>query len=366
MSRREAGLVLFAIGVLAALVWALNGVLLALSLSAFVAYLYGPLVSALERRGVDRWIGALAVTSFAVLTPLALALWLAPLLWAQLAQLIQLGPPLAERISGEWLPWLQAHYPGTAVIPDPEAWLGLLEPIHPESLGTRFAAVASGLFSTTAGIVGVLVQLALVPLLSFHLLRDAPRILAGAASLIPADVRPGVLETARQVDRIISTYLRGQLTVCVLVGALYAGVYQLAGVPFAVLVGLSAGVLTLIPYAGPALGLAIAEILVAFQGGIGMPMLWTLIGFGTVQALEGSVITPKIVGDRLGLHPLAVVLGLLAGNQLAGLIGMLVAVPVLAVAKEALWPAVREALARGAPSAPEGGAEGGPETRGPS
>ncbi|MFQ5696945.1 MAG: AI-2E family transporter [Myxococcota bacterium] len=365
MNRRDAGLVLLAGLLLAALGWALQGVLLALSLSGFVAYLMGPLVNTLERRGVDRWVGAGAAVGCAVLVPLAAALWLGPFLWTELGELVQLVPPLADRLVGEWLPWLQAHSPWPEAVLDLRAWRGVVEQIQPESLGTPFAAVASQLFSTTAGIVGVLVQLALVPLLCFHLLRDAPRIRAAAASVIPADVRPRVLETARQVDRIVSAYLRGQLTVCIVVGALYAGAFHLAGVPFAILVGILAGALTLIPYAGPALGLALAELLVAFEGGIGMPMVWTAIGFGAVQALEGSLITPKIVGDRLGLHPLAVVLGLLAAHQLAGLVGMLVAVPVLAIAKEALWPAVREALARGAPSKPDSGGQAGPEAGGP-
>lgn len=350
MTRRQLLLLATVGGVLVLLVVALSGVLAALALSVFLAYVFEPWVARLHARGVPRSLGALA--SLAVILALVGGIGIAalPALAAELMTLVEQLPDFIETLQTVWLPWLDSISPVPLRIPDADAMLELFERARPQLQRSLLGAIV-GVSRGTAGVIAALVQLALIPVLTFYVLRDAPTLRQNALAIVPADLRPRAIELAGQVDRVISAYLRGQLTVCLVVAVLYSLAFGLTGVPFAVLVGSAAGLLTLIPYAGPAMGLGLALGLSALEHGVGLPLVFTAGAFAVVNGLEGTVITPNLVGDRLGLHPLAVVLGLVAGGQLAGLVGMLVAVPVLAVGKIVLWPALRDALA--APRGPD-------------
>jgi predicted PurR-regulated permease PerM len=350
VTRRQIWLLAAVAGVLVLLVVALRGVLAALALSAFLAYVFEPWVGRLHARGVPRAAGALACLAVMIALVVGLAFAVLPALVAELAALIEQLPEFAETVRTVWLPRLQALSPVPLRIPDDEALLELLEQARPALRSSMLSAVV-GVSRGTAGFIAVLVQLALIPVLAFYALRDAPTLRRNALAVVPADLRSRVVEVTGQVDRVISAYLRGQLTVCLVVAVLYSIGFSLAGVPFAVLAGSAAGFLTLIPYAGPVMGLALALGLSIFEHGLGLQLAYTAGAFALVNGLEGTVITPNLVGDRLGLHPLAVVLGLVAGGQLAGLVGMLVAVPLLAVGKIVVWPALRDALA--APRGPD-------------
>jgi predicted PurR-regulated permease PerM len=320
VTRRQIWLLAAVAGVLVLLVVALRGVLAALALSAFLAYVFEPWVGRLHARGVPRAAGALACLAVMIALVVGLAFAVLPALVAELAALIEQLPEFAETVRTVWLPRLQALSPVPLRIPDDEALLELLEQARPALRSSMLSAVV-GVSRGTAGFIAVLVQLALIPVLAFYALRDAPTLRRNALAVVPADLRSRVVEVTGQV------------------------------VPFAVLAGSAAGFLTLIPYAGPVMGLALALGLSIFEHGLGLQLAYTAGAFALVNGLEGTVITPNLVGDRLGLHPLAVVLGLVAGGQLAGLVGMLVAVPLLAVGKIVVWPALRDALA--APRGPD-------------
>ncbi len=177
-----------------------------------------------------------------------------------------------------------------------------------------------------------------MPVLAFYAIRDAPALRRGVAALLPAEIRDQVLASGRKVNEVVSAYLRGQLTVALILGALYGLAYALVGVPAGVLVGFAAGLLAVIPYAGPAIGLLLALVLTGLHYGIEAHLLWVLASFTLVQTVDGALITPRIVGERLGLHPVAVILGLVAGGQLLGFVGLILALPALAALKVLVWP----------------------------
>ena len=317
---------------------ALQSVLLAIGLALLQAYLLSPIVDRLERRGVPRSLTTVGVLALGFGLLAALVLGLLPLLQQQVVELVERLPGMLERVQTQWLPWIEARLgvrlPGTSQellqeIVDRTRSLEATGPLR-EALGEAFRNTASFALS--------LLQLALVPVLSFYAIRDAPELRRGLAALIPEEIRPRVLVAGDKVNQVVAAYLRGQLTVALILGCLYGLAWGVIGVPSGVFVGFTAGLLAVIPYVGPAIGLTGALALVGLEFGIDAHLLWVLGSFALIQGVEGTLITPRIVGDRLGLHPVAVILGLVAGGQLLGLVGMILALPALAALKVLVWP----------------------------
>ncbi len=318
--------------------FALRSVLVAVGLALLLAYLFSPIVDRLEGRGVSRTVTSLAVLAVGFGLVITLAVGLLPLLQQQVVELVNNLPALLDRVQTVWLPWLESRLglslPGTSreLISEIVERARSLEAAGPLTAGLRNA------FQSTASFALSLFQLALVPVLAFYAIRDAPALRRGIAAMLPAEIRDQVLASGRKVNEVVSAYLRGQLTVALILGALYGLAYALVGVPAGVLVGFAAGLLAVIPYAGPAIGLLLALLLTGLHYGIEAHLLWVLASFTLVQTVDGALITPRIVGERLGLHPVAVILGLVAGGQLLGFVGLILALPALAALKVLVWP----------------------------
>lgn len=314
--------------VAAALLYLLSPILAPFLFAAILAYICDPLVDRLERRRVPRTVGTVLVLLLLLAILVTLALILLPLVIKEATLLIERLPGFVERINAELLPWLK-EAAGVELKLDSESVKRLIS----EGLKKSDGLVERVLSSATIGgmaIVGFFVNLLLVPVVLFYLLRDWDRLVERIDQLVPRRWHPRVAKLAAEIDAVLAEFLRGQLAVMLLMSAYYCVALWIAGLDFALPIGVLTGVLVFVPYLGAAVGLVLATMTAIMQFGTftGVLPVWIVIGLG--QLIEGFLVTPWLVGDRIGLHPLAVIFALLAFGQLFGFFGVLLALPVSA------------------------------------
>lgn len=319
------------------------GSILAPFVLAFVfAYVANPLVERLEKRGLGRGWGAALFLLMVVLTVAIAAVLLVPLVTHQGQQFMVDLPKMID----ESLVWYRAQVGALA-----DSRLPLIRDIaferamevDSEDIGVWVAEQAKALRPSWRTAVGlgqglrtaatILAYLVLTPVLTFYLLRDFPGMKRSVTSVLPADRRADLLTFARRYDRLLGEYLRGQLVVALLVGIATGVGYWLVGFPNAVLLGVITGVFNLVPY----LGLVASLVPALFMAFVTPPLWLSLVKLGSVffivQALEGYVLSPRIIGERVGLHPVWVMLAILAGGSFFGVIGLLLAIPIAVLFK---------------------------------
>ena len=334
------GLLVFVAAILT-VYWLLatTGFLLAPFVLGFVfAYVLDPLVDALVERRVAR-------TAAIVLLALPVAglgavsvLYGIPALVGQLDELVQAAPELVARVGG-WFGGIReriilAGIPGLdeEAIPD-------LTTLDPEQvvafLQERRERLASGTWRGVLGLgrgLGSAATVAgyvfLTPVLTFYLLRDYDRILEWLRGLLPRGREAGVVEFAREYDALLSRYLRGQLTVALIIGVMTGGLLFVLRFPYPFLLGALAGVMGLIPFLGLVLSIIPAVVVALVSGSVLVSLVKVAAVYGSVQILDGGVISPRIVGDSVGLHPVWIVLALSVGGFFFGFVGLLIGVPV--------------------------------------
>lgn len=307
------------------LLWLLSPILAPFLFAAILAYICNPLADWLESHRVPRSAAALVTLLLLVSLSAGLLLILAPLVQRETQLLMARLPTSIDWIKSNVAPWLKMHLGVDAGL-DAERLKALLAS-QLQNAGDLAAFLLPSLKSGGLALVGLVVNLLLVPVVFFYVLRDWNTLLARLDTLVPRRWHAVVLRLAREVDRVLSEFLRGQLSVMLVMAAYYAFALHLAGLEFALPIGLMTGLLVFIPYVGFALGLVLAVVtaLIQFQDVAGL--LPVLIAFGIGQALEGMVVTPWLVGERIGLHPVAVIFALLAFGQLFGFFGVLLALP---------------------------------------
>jgi len=180
-------------------------------------------------------------------------------------------------------------------------------------------------------VVALFANLLLIPVVTFYLLRDWDKLIARIDELLPRKSQPVIEKLAKQSDDVLAAFLRGQFLVMLVLGVVYACGLWFINLELALLIGMLAGLVSFVPYLGFIVGILVASIAVLLQTQDLMMLIPVLIVFGIGQALEGMVLTPLLVGDKIGLHPVAVIFAVLAGGQLFGFVGVLLALPVAAV-----------------------------------
>ena len=203
-------------------------------------------------------------------------------------------------------------------------------------------AVIQGVWSSGLALVNLIGLVVVTPVVAWYLLRDWDRIVEAVDGWLPRDHAPVIREQVRIIDRTLAGFVRGQAMVCLILGAVYAIALELAGLDYGLVVGLVAGLISFIPYVGSLVGLALSVGLAAIQFDEPLRIALIAVIFVAGQAIEGNFLTPKLVGEKVGLHPVWVIFGLLAGGSLFGFVGVLLAIPVAAVVGVGL----RFALAR--------------------
>jgi len=313
------------------LLYVLQPVLMPFLAGTLIAYMGDPLVDRLEARRVPRTAAVLIVFLLLTLLMLGALLVVLPMLGRQLVQLSVWLPQGLDWLQQSALPWLQAQ-------------LGLADDFWSlEQLKAHFAGQLEGAGGLVARLLGQatssglallawLGNLLLIPVVAFYLMRDWDLLMARLRGLLPRANEARVVTLAGECHEVLGAFLRGQLLVMAALAVVYAGGLMIVGLELGLLIGLLAGLASVVPYMGFVVGIGAALLAAFFQFGL---ELWPLVGIGVVfligQLLEGMVLTPLLVGDRIGLHPVAVIFAVLAGGQLFGFTGILLALPVAAI-----------------------------------
>ncbi|MEM8983167.1 MAG: AI-2E family transporter [Pseudomonadota bacterium] len=326
------------------LVQLLSPVLTPFIAAALLAYIGDPLADALQRVKLPRSAAVLIVFLITFIALGALVILIIPLVRAQASALFEALPRYIEFVETNWLPYVSEAAGGA----DNELGLRAFVEQYGAVAGEWASTVLTSVGRSGGALLAAAVSLFLIPVLTFYLLRDWDDILERVARLIPPNQRPTVLHLARESDVVLGAFLRGQVLVMFGLALIYTVGLSIIGLPYAIAIGVVAGLVSFVPYLGLVFGIALAGV-TALNEPNGLLMLALVVGVFVIgQVVEGSILTPKLVGDRIGLHPVVVIFAVMAFGQLFGFFGVLLALPAAAV----ISVIVRYFYARYAPEEP--------------
>lgn len=318
------------LAVIVGALWVLKGALTPLVAALVIAYLFDPVIDRFEARGIPRSVAIAILLALIGVSLIGVAFFLIPAMQRDVAALSEnLPTALRDGLSG-LAPRLQEEYGITL----PRTIHDAIETLRSGEFEIPLDAVRGLLERLVLGVtgtVGALVSLVLIPVLAYYLLVEFDRIRLAVLDLVPRDYQEMVATEAARVDVLISGFIRGQLTVCLLLAILYAVGFTVIGIDLAVVIGVLSGLLGIIPYVGSAVALGAAAGMALLQYGFDVHLALVVGWYFLVQGLEGFFLTPKIVGGNLGMHPVTVIVALLIGGDLLGFLGLLIAVPIAAV-----------------------------------
>jgi len=306
-------------------------VLTPFAVAAMFAYLFDPLADRLERWKLSRSAAVaivfLGLTMLLVLTLLLLV----PFLERQIASFVRHLPDWVAWFQNVAVPWLNQKFDLNLETPD-SAQLGAIVQEHWKEAGGAAAAVVASVSKSGLAVVTWAVHVIVVPVVFFYLLRDWDIMIARIHELLPRSIEPTVTRLARESDETLSAFVRGQLSVMIVLGAMYALGLWACGLDTGPLIGIIAGLISFVPYLGAIIGVGAGVIAALAQYGDWLHVLLVLGVFTIGHVLEGYVLVPRLVGKKIGLHPVAVIFAVLAGGELFGFLGVLLALPIASVA----------------------------------
>jgi len=257
-----------------------------------------------------------------------LVLLIGPLIKSQVSALFQALPDIAHQIEQVWLPtilgWLNVE-------PGDDVGIGAFLARYSDMFGDWSGKILLGVGKSGGVLAAAVISLFLIPILTFYMLRDWDSFIIHVGALVPQSQRETVFELARETDDVLGAFLRGQVLVMLALATIYTLGLSIVGLKYAIAIGVVAGLVSFVPYLGFVFGIGLAGLTVALEPN----PLWNLVGvvatFTIAQMIEGSYLTPKLVGNRIGLHPVIVIFAVAAGGQLFGFFGILLALPAAAV-----------------------------------
>ena len=312
------------------LLYLLGPILTPFLVGALLAYLTDPIADRLELAGAKRTTAVVIV--FVMLTTIVslLVLIFIPKLSHQIHVMIKQVPAVIALFEEKVIPAIQAYLGEDVSFGDLESLKKLIAS-HWEKTGDIMAQIVSGITRSGLVVVGWIANLLLIPVVTFYLLRDWDVMIEKIGHLLPRNIEPKVSRWATESDEVLGAFIKGQLLVMLALGCLYAVGLWLVGLDLSLLLGMLAGMASIVPYMGFIVGIFAAGVAAYLQFHDPMILLWVAAVFGVGQALEGMLLTPLLVGDKIGLHPVAVIFAIMAGGQLFGFVGVLIALPVAAV-----------------------------------
>jgi predicted PurR-regulated permease PerM len=316
--------------VIAVVIWLLAPVLTPFAAAAMFAYLFDPLATWMQRRGLSRTLAVTIV--FVALTVLLIVvlLLLIPYLQRQIAAFFSHLPTWLAWFRDIALPWLNDKFKTNMELPDTQQLADLVEE-HWQAAGGAAATVVGQVSRSGLAVLGWITRVVVVPVAFFYLLRDWHLMIARIHELLPRSIEPTVVRLARESDATLSGFVRGQLSVMIVLGALYAIALWAVGLDVGPLIGIIAGLISFVPYLGSVTGVLMGVIAALVQYHDGLHVILVLAVFVIGNLLEGYVLVPRLVGEKIGLHPLAVIFAILAGGELFGFLGVLLALPIASV-----------------------------------
>ena len=313
------------------LVWLLAPILSPFVFAALLGWLGDPMVDRLEARGFKRNNAVILVFSAMTLLLVVALIVLVPLLEQQIVTLVESLPSYRDWLVGTALPWVEQRT-GLQILSwlDPGRLFQLIRD-HWESAGGIAATVLGYVSRSGFAMLGWIANIVLLPVLTFFFLRDWDLLVERVGLMVPRDHFDTVARLTKESDAVLGGFLRGQMLVMLILGVLYAVGLSAVGLNLGILIGLIAGLLTFVPYLGPASIVVFGGTAALVQFGDWQHLAGVAVVFTVGQIIESYWLTPKLVGDRIGLHPMAVIFAVMAGGSLFGFLGMLLALPVAAV-----------------------------------
>ena len=330
MFQRQMKFWLIAFAAIVLVLWLLSEILLPFIMGLAIAYLLTPFVDRLERAGANRLAASLLIISIVVLLFVLVILLVAPVLGGQLASFIDNIPlyvtKLRALVTDPSRPWVQKLV-GAGINFNTDKGISDLVT---QGVGYLTSFLKS-LWSGGRALVSLFSLMVVTPVVAFYLMYDWHRMIAAADSWVPLNQRDTVRALAREIDAAIAGFVRGQSAVCLILGSFYALALTLSGLNFGLMIGLISGLITFIPYVGSMTGLVLSLAVAVAQFWPDYYSILTVLGiFVFGQFVEGNILSPKLVGGSVGLHPVWVIFALLAFGYLFGFVGLLVAVPLAA------------------------------------
>ena len=324
------------IGGLALFLWILyllKPVVIPFIIAFFIAYLFSPLVDRLQKIGLPRWL-SIGTVFIGIGVAVTMAFWyIVPLIWKQLVIARDSIPVGINWINSTFLPWVS----NTFNVEQMEIDTNHMSTIVMDYIQTNYStdslqAMALRIAQSGLNFIQIGGTVVLIPIIAFYFLLDWRRMLDSLRRLIPRPYEKTTLEIATECHSVLGAFVKGQFLVMILLGIVYAVGLKLIGLDVGLIIGMIAGLASIIPYLGFAVGIVAAVIATLLQFGVDwMQLALVLVVFMIGQGVEGYVLQPFLLGDKIGLSPVAVVFAVLAGAQLAGFLGMLIALPVAAV-----------------------------------
>lgn len=314
------------VGVLLCLaLWFLGDVLLPFIVGGAIAYMMDPVADRLERLKFSRVAATATISLLAIVVIVPVMVFVVREVAEQTAALLEQAPKYLSSLYA----YLSERFPALL---DETSTLSKTISSFGATLQERGTELVKTVFSSAVGVINAAVFVVVVPVVAFYLLLDWDNLIAKVDGLMPRDHAPQIRQLASEIDNTLASFVRGQLTVCAILGTFYAVTLMLVGLQFGLVVGVIAGLITFIPYVGALVGGALAIGLALFQ--FWSDPQWIVVVaiiFAIGQFLEGNILTPKLVGESVGLHPVWLLFALSAFGTIFGFVGMLVAVPVAAI-----------------------------------
>jgi predicted PurR-regulated permease PerM len=319
---------LIAIALAGWLIYLLAPVLTPFVAAALLAYVGDPLADRLQKLKMPRTLAVVTVFLVTFVVLALLVLLVGPLIKTQVGALFKALPDIAGKVEQVWLPkisgWLDTSAGDDVGI---RAFLAR----YSDMVGSWSGKILLSVGKSGGALAAAVLSLFLIPILTFYLLRDWDSILVHIGALVPQSQRETVFQLARETDSVLSAFLRGQILVMGALALIYSTGLALVGLKFAVAIGVVSGLVSFVPYLGLVFGIALASLTVALEPNPFWQLLGVVATFSIAQFIEGSILTPKLVGDRIGLHPVIIIFAVAAGGQLFGFFGILLALPAAAV-----------------------------------
>ena len=325
--------ILVGIALLLWILYLLKPVLIPFASAFIIAYLFNPLVNKIHRIGLPRWV-AISIVFIGIGVVITWAIWyLVPLVWQQLMYAKSSIPASIHWINSTFLPWSSRTFDLVPMELDVDhISAAVMDYIQTNYSTDSIQSVVIKLAQSGLNFIQVGGTVILIPIIAFYFLLEWDRMLDSMRRLIPRAYEKSTLKIVGECHQVLGAFVKGQFLVMFLLGVIYAVGLQSVGLSVGIIIGMVAGLCSIIPYLGFAVGIVSAIIAAFFQFGLDWThLILVLIVFGIGQIVEGYILQPFLLGDKIGLSPVAVVFAVLAGAQLGGIVGMLIALPVAAV-----------------------------------
>lgn len=298
--------------------------------AALFAYLFNPIVQKLQARGIGRSLGTSIVFLALVLAIISIVLVLIPFMERKVSEFVDQLPTWAAWTRNTASPWIESRFGISLQSFDSEGLANMLR-THWKEAGGLATTILAKVSKSGFAIVSWLLNLVIIPVAAFYLLRDWNIVVERIHALVPRSIEPVVTRLTHESDETLGGFLRGQLSVMIILGTIYGIGLTAVDIKVGAFIGMIAGLISFVPYMGAIVGVGMGIVAALVQHQDVLHVVLVLMVFAVGQMLEGYVLVPKLVGDKIGLHPVAVMFAILAGGQLFGFVGVLLALPLAAV-----------------------------------